>query len=132
VHVLNHLGGGMAPWNVQQYEVVNESRDNLQLIETSSANQFDAVFYHYHYVRFYSNGFVDFGWFKLGKDIVENFYTPYVKELHFSVKAIQKIDPTFKESLRPFSIKAAKGIKEKLKILFKLVTKYNLHKVKHF
>lgn len=132
IHVLNHLGGGMAPWNVQQYEVVNESRDNIQLTEKSSSNKFNAVFYHYHYVRFYSNGFVDFGWFKLGKDIVKNFYAPYVNELGLSIKVIQKIDPTFKESLRPFSIKGANGIKEKLKIVFKLITKYNLNKATYF
>ena len=132
VHVLNHLGGGLAPWNVQQYGVINETVDGIKLVEKSSSDQFTSIFYHYHYVRFYSSGLVDFGWFKLGKDIVKRFYSSYVKELNCSLKEIQKIDPTFKENLRPFSIKSAKRIKEKLKILFKLVTRYNLFKTKTF
>ncbi len=132
IHVLKHLGGGLAPWNIQQYELINSSNKTIQLINKSNSEKFDAVFYHYHYVRFYSNNLVDFGWFKLGKRIVNSFYASYVRELDLSIQKIQKIDPNFKESLRPFSIKNADGIKDKLKIIFKSVTKYNLFKLQQF
>lgn len=132
VHVLQHLGGGLAPWNIQQYDVLSSSNTDIQMINRSSKVKFNAVFYHYHYVRFYSNRLVDFGWFKLEKNIINTFYANYIKELDKSLRTIQKIDANFKESLRPFSIKNASGIKDKLKIIFKSVTKYNLFKVEQF
>jgi len=131
VHVLQHLGGGLAPWNIQQYKVLNTSEKGIEMQNIADQSKFNAVFYHYHYVRFYSNLFVDYGWFKLGSSIVNTFYNPYVIELNKSLKTIQTIDATFKESLRPFSIADANGIKEKLKIIFKLASKYNLLKVKN-
>lgn len=132
VHVLKHLGGGLAPWNIQQYDILKASDTNIQMINRSRNVKFNAVFYHYHYVRFYSNRLVDFGWFKLEKNIIHTFYANYIKELDKSLRTIQKIDANFKESLRPFSIKNASGIKDKLKIIFKSVTKYNLFKVEQF
>lgn len=50
VHVMENLGGGIAPWNVSQYEIFN---DNGKLFgkELSSGNIFSAIFYHFHRVR---------------------------------------------------------------------------------
>ena len=132
IHVLKHFGGGLAPWNIQQYELINSSNNTIQLINKSNSEKFDAVFYHYHYVRFYSNNLVDFGWFKLEKNIINIFYANYIKELKKCIKTIQKIDSNFKESLRPFSLKNADGVKDKLKILIKSISKYNLFNVNKF
>lgn len=81
VHVLQHLGGGVAPWNVQQYLVCNEKVNDTQLI-----------FYHYHgltwnkkFTIFYPALF-----YELSTNVVQYIYMPYVKELEKSLNFIQK------------------------------------------
>ncbi|MES2838619.1 MAG: glycosyl transferase [Bacteroidota bacterium] len=126
VHVLQHLGGGLAPWNIQQYEVIEQEKSKLTLKEISTNKKFDAVFYHFHYVRFYLGNLADLGWFKLTKSDVNNIYTPYIKELANALNIVQKIDPAFEESLRPFAISDFEGAREKLKYFVKKYLRYNL------
>ena len=128
VHVLKHLGGGMAPWNIQQYEFVKKQDSNLLFQELISNEKFKAVFYHFHYVRFYKNELVDLGWFSLTMKSVHSLYANYVKQLESSLLQIQAIESDFKENLRPFSILDAEGIKGKLKVFIKFVTRINLYK----
>jgi len=132
VHVLKHLGGGMAPWNVQQCKLISRDKDDIKMLNRKDSSSFNVVFYHYHYVRFYENGIVDLGWFKLEKDIINNFYVLYIRALNNALKTIQEVEPEFKESLRPFSLKLTHGIKEKLKFLIKSKLKYNVFKTSNF
>jgi hypothetical protein len=132
VHVLEHLGGGLAPWNIQQYNILKSKDSQIELIENSTNKKFNAVFYHYHYVRFYSKQLVDLGWFKLQKNVVNIFYANYIKELNNALVLVQSIETNFKEGLRPFSLKNAETIKDKLKIVLKMVSKYNLFHLSKF
>ena len=129
VHVLKHLGGGLAPWNIQQYRYLKRDQNNIMMMEIKSDKKFQAIFYHFHYVRFYSNDFVDFGWFKLENNIITNFYIPYIKSLKESLKLVREISPDFQEGLRPFSLKDKDTLKNKVKITYKYISKYNLHKI---
>jgi hypothetical protein len=52
VHSLQNLGGGVAPWNLEQYEFVNEN-GRLKGIELTSGNKFDLIFYHFHSLKLY-------------------------------------------------------------------------------
>jgi len=47
VHVLAHLGGGVAPWNVQQYDFSSSGKQTTG-VELSSGHNFELVFYHFH------------------------------------------------------------------------------------
>lgn len=78
VHVLEHLGGGVAPWNIQQYTI---ERNGAKLRLKSHALSFDFVFYHFHYVRFYDADRVDLGNFLLSKWIIATVYKPYIREV---------------------------------------------------
>lgn len=49
VHVLEHLGGGVAPWNMQQYKF-EKNKQGIQGIELSSNKRFELIFFHFHYV----------------------------------------------------------------------------------
>ncbi|HEY9083396.1 MAG TPA: hypothetical protein VIN73_08670 [Vicingaceae bacterium] len=129
VHVLEHLGGGLAPWNIQQYSYLKREQNNIMMMEIKSEKKFQAIFYHFHYVRFYSNDFVDFGWFKLEKNIITNYYIPYIKSLKESLKLVREISSDFQEGLRPFSLKDKDTLKNKVKITYKYISKYNLHKI---
>ena len=130
VHVLQHLGGGLAPWNIQQYEISEINNDCLFLKTKEKQIKFEAVFFHFHYVRFDRHHLVDLGWFPLSKQIVKHFYAPYINELENAISIIKKNNKEFKEALRPFSIQDASGIKNKLKVVVKQITRYNLFKNK--
>jgi hypothetical protein len=59
VHVLNHEGGGVAPWNLQQYQVIAE--DNMFYIQGRSASRpVPLVFFHFHGLRFYHPDIVEY------------------------------------------------------------------------
>ena len=80
VHVLKHLGGGVAPWNVQKYQFSSQHQHNFQM-QTNQNQIFELVFYHFHGVKFLSNDQVDFGGYMLESSIKNKLYLPYVKKI---------------------------------------------------
>uniref|UniRef100_UPI00307F3137 glycosyl transferase n=1 Tax=Ignavibacterium sp. TaxID=2651167 RepID=UPI00307F3137 len=80
VHVLQHLGGGLAAWNVQQYEfkVVN---DKIYGIEKLSGKEFEVIFYHFHYLKFFKDGKIELGRRTLSRNVLNIFYKNYIKLL---------------------------------------------------
>lgn len=78
VHVLSHLGGGLAPWNIQQYalEVIGQQ---VIGIEKRSGVRFPAVFYHFHQCQFLNDTWVDYGNYQLNLGVKRCIYRPYVK-----------------------------------------------------
>jgi hypothetical protein len=80
VHVLQHPGGGLAAWNIQQYNI--RLRDGILWgKETETAKEFPAVFYHFHYVRFFRNGFLELGRRELSAAVLNLLYRPYIQVL---------------------------------------------------
>jgi len=67
VHVLQHIGGGVAPWNVQQYNL-NEPT-------------FELIFYHFHGLKFLKDGRIDLGIYQLNKTVLKTIYKPYLVHL---------------------------------------------------
>lgn len=68
VHVLQNLGGGLAPWNVSQYDL----------------SQIKPIFYHFHHVR--SSRVMGmseyiFGPYYLQDEAIGLFYEPYLKSI---------------------------------------------------
>lgn len=89
VHVLQHLGGGVAPWNVQQYKV--HKVENKLLV-----NDLPIVFYHFQDYKYYKNGIHDFiGGCYLSKDVVESLYRPYGLALLKAYEDIYQVAPDF-------------------------------------
>lgn len=80
VKVLSHLGGGVAPWNVQQYDIQPQYKHKIALSERVSNNNFALVFYHFHGLKFINHK-IDFGTYKLSKQVIKNIYYPYAKNL---------------------------------------------------
>jgi len=78
IHVLQNLGGGVAPWNIQQYDL--------------SDGSFKLVFYHFHDFKFLINNKVDLGSYKLKKIDVEVLYKPYINHLDKILKRIKLVD----------------------------------------
>jgi len=94
VHVMKHLGGGLAAWNVQQYEFTKID-DKLFGKEISTGNEFEVIFYHFHYLKFLQNGKIELGRRKLSENVINIFYKNYIKELEKISNEISKLDSTF-------------------------------------
>ena len=88
-HILNHLGGGLAPWNIQQYSISNLSP--LELEEISSGVKFRPIFYHFHQFKILDHNFVDLGSYQIAQSIVEGFYSPYLQEIFIWQNKIRTI-----------------------------------------
>lgn len=82
VHVLNHLGGGVAPWNIQQYAFKNVSGEAI-CKELSENQSFDLVFYHYHGFSYSSKRsyMLTHKFYNLNRNHIKHIYKPYVKAL---------------------------------------------------
>lgn len=80
VVVLKHLGGGVAPWNVQQYEIACIQDAVPHLKQHTTDHIFPLVFYHFHALKFV-NDTIDLGGYRLSQGIKKQVYAPYVKVL---------------------------------------------------
>ncbi|TAH04960.1 MAG: glycosyl transferase [Sphingobacteriales bacterium] len=77
VHVMQHRGGGVAPWNVQQYTISSGPTLKHQGILTA------LIFFHFHGVKFYTNKQVSYcgPLYELSEAVKDNLYQPYVQQL---------------------------------------------------
>jgi len=85
VHELQHLGGGVAPWNVQQYEIY-EKNHKIHGREYVTGNVFPVIFYHFHALRIFADGSVRFSGprYQLSKSVIKYIYKPY---FHYLLRA---------------------------------------------
>lgn len=77
VWVMRHLGGGLAAWNVQQYDFMMKD-GALWGKEIRTAKEFPVIFYHFHYVRFYKGGLLELGRRTLTNEVLSLIYKPYI------------------------------------------------------
>ncbi len=90
---LKNPGGGLAPWNIQQYRFENSSEGK----EIKTGNTFTPVFYHFHGMKFYDNGKVIFtpNTYHISDRIKEIFYKPYLENVQRGKELIQQFNDTF-------------------------------------
>jgi hypothetical protein len=94
VHVLQHPGGGIAAWNVQQYEFFIRN-EKVWGRELKTGNEFIVVFYHFHYLRFQKNGRIELGRRTLTDNVIDTFYKPYILYLDKIRTKLQLVDNSF-------------------------------------
>ena len=84
VSILKNLGGGVAPWNIGQYRLVNKVNDAFFLKKRSIV--FKLVFYHFHNISYLSKTKANIAVFhrrlRTDKKLVEKIYFPYLTELN--------------------------------------------------
>ena len=82
VHLLQHLGGGLAPWNMQQYDFWREG-DKIKGKEKSGGTVFDAVFFHFHGLKMCKDNIVSLTGetYEMNPQALDLFYKPYATEL---------------------------------------------------
>jgi hypothetical protein len=118
VHVLRHLGGGLAPWNVQQYHfqyledtgLVASVKESYVLLpankvwferggtsENPSDHIFAPIFFHFHGVKLYENGAALFApkMYILNASVRAFFYEPYIREVKRAQEKLLSFAPEF-------------------------------------
>jgi hypothetical protein len=81
VAVLKHPGGGMAPWNVQQFNFYEAGKKIF--LRDRQDGSYPLVFFHFQGVRFYSNGMASLSGtvYEIGPDAKRLIYFPYLKKI---------------------------------------------------
>jgi hypothetical protein len=117
VHVLKHLGGGLAPWNIQQYRF-KLVENKLVGTEISTKCAFGVVFFHFHGLKFYDDDIVSLSpsVYDISQSKIELFFKPYVRRLLISSIEIsstdESFDPNGSSGLSPFGVLGLKTIKK--------------------
>lgn len=108
VHELQHLGGGLAPWNIQQYQF-KYNNNALHGTEKLSKKKFDVVFYHFHGLKFFEHNIVSLtdAQYAINSSIQQLFYFPYIKRLNEAKRFINSLNTSFNphgnSGLAPYS-----------------------------
>jgi hypothetical protein len=89
VHVLKHLGGGVAPWNVQQYSFKTSS-NVVRGEELLTGQEFDLIFYHYHDFQYTGINCYSLSneSYKILRNPVKHIYRPYSRALSVAENTI--------------------------------------------
>ncbi len=95
IHELKHLGGGVAPWNVQQYKPFIKS--NKVFIKHKKDNsQLPLVFYHFHsFCITSSTNYSGARRYNISKEVKNLIYKPYFIDIQNSINMVEKISPNF-------------------------------------
>ena len=80
IYDLPNEGAGLAPWNIQQYEIII-GKGPLKIGNKASSQEWDVIFYHFHWLRFLAELRVDMGTYALSMAAKEVFYKPYIRKL---------------------------------------------------
>lgn len=94
VHELAHLGGGVAPWNMQQYTFKKKGK---QLIgtETATGHTFPLVFFHFHACHCFQKGWLrefNYAWYDWNRNSWKLLFVPYAKELVRAFRIMRNVD----------------------------------------
>jgi len=88
VKILQHKGGGLAPWNINSYEI----KKNKNKIYVDNDN---LIFYHFHGLKIFSHKKFYLTGYKIPKEKKQIIYQPYVLALQQAVKQVENLFPDF-------------------------------------
>ncbi|MCW3464709.1 hypothetical protein [Chitinophaga nivalis] len=94
VWVMENLGGGLALWNIQQYEVFR-SAGKLRCREIGTGKEFEPIFYHFHYLKYFTDHTIELGRRLIAPAVKKLLYKPYVAALETAKRQIGEIDHSF-------------------------------------
>lgn len=80
IQVMQHSGGAVAPWNVQQYDIERSTGGEV-ICKRGEAAATPLIFYHFHGLQFLTKRWAYLGQYKLSKRVILSIYQPYYKTL---------------------------------------------------
>lgn len=123
IHILQHLGGGVAPWNMQQY-LYSRTNNTVMGKEITTGKIFSVVFFHFHGLSCYKKDIyrefcVTSRGYLLSKNARVYIYNEYLSTIKRCYTAISKIDNQL-DSL------SSKCLNETWYIVFKRIIKSSI------
>ncbi len=95
VHELQHLGGGVAPWNLGQYELIDVQNGIIRLKRKKNGEEFILIFYHFQNLRYLSERKVNISSGTHSRRLKDAIYRPYLTAIEESRKILKKYGITF-------------------------------------
>jgi hypothetical protein len=84
VYVIENVGAGIAPWNIQKYNVFSGANNMINLVDKKVNEPIDIVFYHFHGLKYLKvNQVVEIipTKYKIKREVTDLIYVPYLKNL---------------------------------------------------
>jgi hypothetical protein len=105
IHVLEHPGGGIAPWNAVDYAC--GSSDGQVFVQNTRSGKVPLVFYHFHDFRYCIDGSfrLTAEQYYLPDDLIRLVYSTYIKALSSTESQILLADPTAVFHEKPMVLK---------------------------
>ena len=95
VHELQHLGGGVAPWNLKQYEFLRNENERIFLRELNTNMVFNVVFYHFQNLRYINHRYINVCSETHSKKTKDKIYVPYLIEIERARKDLLQYGVSF-------------------------------------
>lgn len=121
-HILEHQGGGVAPWNLDSYRFHKEG-NSIKGIVRKTKEEFNLVFYHFQYVKFLENNSFDIGWYHISAFNEKLLYHPYLLKIKDIEDRLKNLNEDYKKTFTEFM---TQGLKNKLKTGLKKKFGYNI------
>jgi len=144
VHVLQNRGGGVAPWNLQQF-VFKKSGGHILLTTVKGQQTLPLVFFHFHGLKFYTNNMVSCcgTLYEIDEPTKSIVYIPYIKRLLQIEETIKQqgtiSNPNGRRAAAPGKMKVFAGFCKELLYMFSKgkispfkVKTYNFSKHYHY
>jgi len=92
VHVLEHIGGGVAPWNHEQYAICTDGSGSVTI------DGFPLIFYHFHALVFAEPDIIipaQHIHYPLNTDVLRYCYLPYLYALDDAINTVRNVSDGF-------------------------------------
>ncbi len=119
VHVLQHTGGGLAPWNIREYQI-NAGEEGIMLSRKLHDKKYRLIFFHFHGIKFFNGEKVLLAGplYYIQPQALKLLYYPYIKTLFDIARVITEQYPEINANGAAHN---APGIK---KLLVRFVTQH--------
>ncbi|MBI5142054.1 MAG: glycosyl transferase [Nitrospirae bacterium] len=92
VHVLRNTGGGVAPWNIQQYRVARKDSG-------PTVDGVPVVFYHFHNLTWHEDDSFMLDHYRMSRNVPDIIYRPYVEAMRRSLADVRACAPGFSRGM---------------------------------
>ena len=80
VHVMQNQGGGLAPWNMDQY-LFKSVKNTEVAINKKTLVETPVVFFHFHSLKIFLDDTVKLTYYRMSNDIIQLIYKAYITRL---------------------------------------------------
>lgn len=93
IHVMQHPGGGLAPWNLIKYSFYKD-QTGIWCTPRKSTQKYPVIFFHFHGLKFFNNKKVLLSGplYEIRPSAKQIFYLPYIKQLLQIASVIYQVD----------------------------------------